>query len=173
MKKPRRFVLVSIVVAGLCGGFTKFATGSLISNDSSIIDFSKLPKTIGPFVTEGDINKDRSLELRSVQCEEAIFVNAHSIKEPPPAAFTDLIYPPNKWQTLYVYRGQTYDRFARIPAYLRLVFLRASQALSMSARELSDEYVFIFHFPDGCVADRRAAVAASNAILDLGTSKIY
>ena len=171
MKKPRRFVLVSILVAGLCGGFAKFATGNLISNDSFIIEYSKLPKAIGPFVAEGDMSRDRSLELRSAQCETAIFVNAHSIKEPPPEAFTELVYPSDKWRTLYVFRGQTYDRFTRIPAYLRLVLLRAGQALSMSARDLSDEYFFVFHFPAECSVDRDSVIAASSAILALGASK--
>ena len=171
MRKFRRLVLASIVIAGICGGFAKLATGSLISNESYVIDFSKLPKAIGPFVTEAETNRDGSLELRSVQCEGSIFVNAHSIKEPPPEAFTELVYPPNKWRTLYVFRGQIYDRFTRIPAYLRLVLLRAGQALSMSARNLSDEYFFVFHFPAECPVDRDSVVAASSAILDLGASK--
>ena len=119
------------------------------------------------------MNRDRSLELRSVQCEGAIFVNAHPIIEALPEAFTELVYPSDKWRNFYVYRGQTYDRFTRIPAYLRLVFLRAVRAVRMSVRDLSDEYLFTFHFPAGCPVDCPAAIAASNAILDLGVAKSY
>ena len=93
------------------------------------------------------------MELRSGQCAGAICVNAHPIIEALPEAFTELVYPSDKWRHLYVYRGQTFDHFTRIPAYLRLVFFRAIGAVTMSVRDLSDEYLFTFHFPAECLAD--------------------
>ena len=101
------------------------------------------------------------------QCDRSVFMGAHSIKESSPEALAALLYPTNKWRTVYVYRGQTFDAFARIPAYLRLVASRSVEALTMSARDLSDEYLFSFHIPVECVIDSRATVAASKAILDL------
>jgi hypothetical protein len=167
VKNLRRFALASVIVGAVIGAFAKFATGSFIPNDNYVVDFSKLPEKIGSFVIQEEMNRDRSLQLRSAQCEGSIFLTAYSIKEPPPEAFSALLYPSDKWRTLYVYRGQTYETFARIPAYLRLVALRAIEALTMSARDLSDEYLFSFHIPTECAVDFRAAVAASNVILDL------
>ena len=173
MKNLRRLVLAFIIVGGVSGGFAKFAAGGFISNDNHVIDFSKLPKNIGPFVSEGEMNRDRSLELRSVQMCGAFFVNAHPIIEALPEAFTELVYPSDKWRHLYVYPGQRFDHFTRIPAYLRLIFFRAVGAVTMSVRDLSDESFFTFHFPAECPANSRAAITASRLILDLGVAKSY
>ena len=173
MKSLRRLALAFVIVCGVIGAFAKFATGSLIPNDNHVIDFSKLPEKIGPLVNQGETNKDWSLQLQSAQCEKSIFMGAFSIKEPPPETFTALLYPSDKWRTLYVYRGQTYDAFARVPAYLRFVASRSIAALTMSARYLFDEYVFCFHVPVECAIDPREAVAASNVILDLATTSSH
>jgi hypothetical protein len=157
-----------VIVGGVVGIVTKFATNGFIANNNYLIDFSKLPKQIGSFTLEGERNRDGSLQFRSTQCEKSIFINAYSIIDPPPEAFSELLYPSNKWRTLYVYDGQTYDTFARIPAYMRLVALRSIEALTISARSMSDEYLFSFHIPVECVVDHSAAVEASNSILDLG-----
>ena len=62
---------------------------------------------------------------------------------------------------------RTSDAFARIPAYMRLVGLRSIEALTMSAHDLSNEYVFSFHIPVECAIDPRSVVTASNVILQL------
>ena len=167
MTNLRRLTLVLVIVGGVSGAFVKFATGNFMPHENDAIDFSKLPEKIGEFVVQGERNKDWSFQLRSAQCDAPIFMGAYSIKEPPPEALAVVLYPADKWRTLYVYRGQTFDAFARIPAYLRLVALRSLEALTMSARDLSDEYLFSFHVPIKCSIDPRAAVSASKAVLDL------
>jgi len=147
------------------GAFIKFATGNFIAQESYVVDFSKLPEKIDRFFNQGERNKDGSLQLRSAQCERSIFMNAYSIKEFPPEALSVLLYPPDEWRTLYVYRGKTYDQFARVPAYLRLVALRSLEAIRMSKRDLSDEYLFSFHIPVECVIGPDSAVAAAETML--------
>ena len=165
MKSLRRLALAFVTIGGVIGLFAKFATGSFISNDDIVMDFSKLPEKLGSFAIQGEVNKDGSLQLRTIECEKSIFMSAYYIKEPPPEAFSEFLYPFDKWRTLYVYRGQTHDTFARIPAYLRLVAIRSIAALTMSARDLSDEYLLSFHIPIECNIDPRGAVAASNAFI--------
>ena len=163
----RRLTLAFVIVGGVIGAFVKFTTGSFMPRESSVVEFSKLPEKIGQFVVEEELNKDRSLQLRSAQCDRSIFVGAYSIKEAPPEALSPILYPPDKWRSLYVYRGQTSDAFARIPAYMRLVGLRSIEALTMSAHDLSDEYVLSFHIPVECAIDPRSVVTASSVILQL------
>ena len=147
------------------GAFIKFATGNFIAQESYIVDFSKLPEKIDQFFNQGERNKDGSLQLGSAQCERSIFMNAYSIKEFPPDALSALLYPPDEWRTLYVYRGKTYDQFARVPAYLHLVASRSMEAITMSKRDLSDEYLFAFYIPVECVIDPNSAVAAAKTML--------
>jgi hypothetical protein len=165
MTNLRRVTLAFVIVGGVMGAFIKFATGNFIARESYVVDFSKLPEKIDQFFNQGERNKDGSLQLRSTQCERSIFMNAYSIKEFPPAALSTLLYPPNEWRTLYVYRGKTYDQFARVPAYFRLVALRSMEAIMMSKRDLSDEYLFSFHIPVECVIDPNSAVAAAETML--------
>jgi hypothetical protein len=58
-----------------------------------------------------------------------------------------------------------YDQFTRVPAYLGLVALRSMEAITMSKRDLSGEYLFSFRIPVECVIDPNSAVAAAETML--------
>ena len=163
MTNLRRVTLAFVIVGGVIGVFVKFATGNFIPKENYVLDFST--EKIDQFVSQGERNKDGSLQLGSAQCERSIFMNAYSIKEFPPEALSTRLYPRDEWRTLYVYRGKTYDQFARVPAYLRLVALRSMEAITMSKRDLSDEYLFSFYIPVECVIDPNSAVAAAKTML--------
>ena len=167
MTNLRRMTLAFVLAGGVISAFVKFATGSFIPEENYVVDFSKLPKEIGQFSNQTERNTDGALELRAVQCERSIFVNAYSIKESWPEALPALLYPSNEWRILYVYRGRTYDSFARIPAYLRLVASRSMEALTMSRRDSSDGIVFAFHIPVECSISSHSAIAAAEIALGL------
>jgi len=161
----RRLTLAVVIIGGVIGAFVKFATGNFMAQERYVLEISQLPEKIDQFLNQGERNKDGSLQLSSTQCGRSIFMNAYSIKESPPEALSALLYPPDKWRTVYVYRGEAYDKFARVPAYLRFLALRSKEAITMSARDLSDEYLFSFYVPIECTIDSNSAVAAAETML--------
>jgi len=173
VKNLRRLALLAVILGGLIAVFAKIATGNFKSSEFTIIDLSKLPEKIGPFVNQGQSDRDRSLQLRLPQCEDSISMAAYSVMDAPAEAYAEHLYPPDKWRALYVFRGQSYERFARSPAYLRFVLSRSIAALTFARRDLSDEYVFCFHIPVECAINPSAAVATSDLILSLAVSESH
>jgi len=161
----RRLTLAVVIAGAIIGGFVKIATGSFTAPGYYEIDFSTLPEKIDQFHIEGRGEKDGSLRVRFARCEQPIFVNAFLIRHDSSQALSELLYPPNRWRSLYVYRGHSYDSFARIPAYLRLVALRSLEAITVSARDFSYEHYFAFRVPVECAIDANSAISASNTML--------
>lgn len=175
MKDLRRLALASVLIGGLIGIFVKFGAGNFIVHKEFSINLSKLAlvngEKIGSLVFERLMDQDSiSLQLRSAQCEGPVFMTVSSVSEAPPEEYIALLYPSGKWWTLYVHGGQTYDKFARIPAYVRFLESKLIAAMTLSAPDLSDEFFFSFHIPVGCALDRSAAVVASNTVIALASS---
>jgi hypothetical protein len=151
----------------------KFGAGGFIVHKELSIYFPKLAlvsgEKIGSLVFERLVDWD-SISLQSTHCEGSIIMTVSSVSAAPPEKFIALLYPSGEWRTLYVHRGQTYDNFARIPAYLRFLESKLIAAMTLSAPDLSDGFFFSFHIPVGCALDRSAAVAASNTVIALASS---
>lgn len=169
----RRLALASLLVGGIIGAFVQFGVGNFIPHKLASIEFSRLAlgEQIGPLAFEGLVDREsQSLQLQSARCERSIFMTVSSVKNSPPEQYIAHLYPTTEWRTVYVYRGQAHDTFARVPALLRFLALRAMSVVTLSVSHLSDEFVFTFHVPVTCTLEHSAAIAASNEIIALAAS---
>ncbi len=169
MTTLRRAVLGLLLLAGVLG-----ATLRLTAADAPPdVNFDRLTlsngQTAGPFWVEGrEAHEGKgggSLRLRLPQCPRPIVVAASAFSDTLPEKLLARLYPSAEWDTRYIYHRRLYKSLAELPPKflmrLRLLFLD----LTLQPRETTDNYIFAFHAPLGCVVDGDAALAAVDSLV--------
>jgi hypothetical protein len=123
---------------------------------------------IGAFILEAIEKRGGwSLRLRAAHCDGPFYMTAFPISEAPAEDFIKLRYPAAEWRAFYVYRRQTYDTFARLPAQLGSLARRAVTAITFAPRDPAELRFFAFHTPVGCAIAPNAAIDAADAVTAL------
>lgn len=176
MTAARSLLLAWIVTGIAIGAYLRLAASNDASRAPPRLDFlehaDQVAKTLGPFTIERKDADDRfGFWLRSPQCDEAVFVSGDFVEHAPSEQAIAARFPVAAWRTLYVHDGRASADFPRLLAYLRFIARRFAAQLTRAPLSVSEMAFFTFRTPAHCSLDPGAAVAASQALIDLSDAR--
>jgi hypothetical protein len=168
-----RLVLAAMLVAAALGAYLRWSPRAATPEREAKIAVPAQQRmrslVIGGFLVEGVGDRERqSLRLRAPNCRWPIFVTPAHVFGAAAEKLIAIRYPAS-WRTLYVYRGQTSEKFTRFAALQDFLIGRVKAQITLAPLDPVDMIYLTFHASEQCDFDPAALAEASRGLILLMT----